>query len=138
MQDQTNPRVRPRIRGIHFLSARFTAIPALVAEREFRRRPRTRGGRDDDDPTKRFRYAGSRTCVRGDAAWIRVVRRACVIAIEMRYGTDPNLTAEPKTSRSNVSLHFVADNCPNDGSPISPLYRAVYSRRGGFYDTQTD
>ena len=45
---------------------------------------------------------------------------------------DSNLTVEPKTSQSNVSLHFVADNCPNDRSPISPLYRAEYSRRG-FY-----
>lgn len=41
MQDQTNPRARPRIRGIHFLSSRFTAIPGLVAERVFRPRPLT-------------------------------------------------------------------------------------------------
>lgn len=71
---------------------RSPAILSRVTERDFR--PRRSWG---DDPTKRFRYASSRTCVRvaGDEirSWrvfaaysekrVWAVRRACVIVIRM-------------------------------------------------------
>lgn len=73
-------------------SVRSAAILSRVTERDFR--PRRSWG---DNPTKRFRYASSRTCVRvaGDeirgwrvfAAYsekrVWAVRRACVIVIRM-------------------------------------------------------